>query len=121
MAQENIKEWWFLALIVWFFYCFWTIYKNYYLLDSYYSYDFYIICGKLEAKTILFFLVYLIGTRQPSSMILKNWCLYSLFYIPILILVVIIIIKVQSIYYSFITSDFYYGIRNFMYGLFHPF
>lgn len=115
MPQENKNEWWFLALIAWFFYCFGTIYGNYY------SYDFYIICGKLEAQTILFSLVYLVGTRQPSSLILKNWFLYSIFYIPILILAVIIIIKVQSLYYSFITSDFYYGIRNFMYGLFHPF
>lgn len=121
--QENDKDdWQWFILFIWFCYCFWTIYKNYY------EYNFYYICGKLEAQTILFFVIYLIikgphpfNTLEKWVSLFKNWLKFSIFYIPILILVVKIIIKIQDCYYSFKNSDFYYYISQFMYGLIHSF
>jgi len=121
--QENDKDdWQWFVLFIWFCYCFWTIY------EGYYEYNFYYICGKLEAQTILFFVIYLItkgphplNTLEKWIVLFKSLLKFSIFYIPILILLVKTVVKIQDYYYSFKNSDFYYYISQFMYGLIHSF
>ena len=123
--HEDKEDWLYLLQTLWFGYCCYTIYQNYYEYD----YQFYRACGQLEIQTVLFGIVYLYCKYRPKlNSKLEEWRYLlnklleiSIAYILIAVLIVKIFIKTKEYYHLFIYSDLYLDISNFIYGLTHPF